>query len=196
MSNDYAYVLHFTAIVSPHVILISLRRNVRNNAGLIKQRMISSLCLSLSIYKMELRMQTSGLLFPYRDILKMQNCSKHKNYILALLYYNQRHIFKMQIWSYYIFHGLKHFNDSYFSGVKDADLYPNPGQPGPAWSGSTPDPLLVLCHPTTLALLQFLISSVSTRAARSLHKEFPLAGMFFSPVLALLIPLIFLSSFP
>lgn len=159
---SYVYALLHSYPVTPHD-----RKNVKSKIGLMKKRMIPSLCLSLSICKMELRMSSSGLLFPYRDILKMQNYSKHKNDILVWLCYNQRHIFKMKIWSHHTFHGLKHFSDSCFSGVED--LYLTPSWRGPTVFIFTLSPLHVLCHPTPLVLIQFLISTVLTRAARSLH---------------------------
>lgn len=60
MSNDYTGVLCFTAMTSPHVTLISLRRTVRKKAGRFKQRMPPPWLLSHSTCTGEIRMWISS----------------------------------------------------------------------------------------------------------------------------------------
>ena len=67
MSNGYTCMLWFTAMMSPHVLLISLTRNVRNKTGLIKQRMIPPLCLSLYL-------QNGIKNANFRVVLSLQGC--------------------------------------------------------------------------------------------------------------------------
>ena len=69
MSNDCTYVLSFTATMAPHGTVISLGRNVRNETGLHKRRMVPPLFLTLSAGKVE--MNADVRLFPHGGTVKM-----------------------------------------------------------------------------------------------------------------------------